>query len=127
MATNDVQPNETKEASTEDVVAEVSTKKDFSSSVAQHHTVLRKPHITERSYQLQELGKYVFTVSPRATKKDVKKAVEDVYDVTVTGVNIITKKPKVKVFRGTTGMRSGVKRAIVTLKKGQEIKLIETA
>jgi large subunit ribosomal protein L23 len=73
------------------------------------------------------MGKYMFVVAPKATKKDVKRAVEGIYDVTVTNVHVIVKKPKTVSFRGFSGRRPAKKTAIVTLKKGQEITLVESA
>lgn len=79
------------------------------------------PVITEKTTIMSEMGKYGFKVAPDATKASVKKAVEEIFSVTVEKVNIINTAGKVKRFRGVKGKQADVKKAIVTLKKGQEI------
>ncbi len=63
----------------------------------------------------------MFKVAPRATKPEIKAAVEALFGVKVTGVNTLVRKGKVKRFRGTKGRQSDVKKAIVTLAEGQSI------
>jgi len=87
------------------------------------YDILRKPIITEKTSLLGELGKYVFEVAPKANKTSVKKAVQEVFGVKVTKVNILNQKGKVKRFRGKIGKQSDVKKAIVTLAEKQEIDL----
>jgi large subunit ribosomal protein L23 len=81
--------------------------------------ILRHPVVTEKSTALAELNKFVFEVSSFADKASVKKAVESIFNVTVTSVNILNRAGKAKRFRGVKGKRSDVKRAIVTVAKGQ--------
>jgi large subunit ribosomal protein L23 len=83
--------------------------------------ILRTPIITEKSTALSELNKFVFEVSTFADKASVKKAVENIFKVTVTAVNILNRVGKSKRFKGTKGKRSDVKRAIVTIAKGQTL------
>ena len=91
----------------------------------QVYDVLRKPVITEKSTALQSSGKYVFEVSKTANKAQVKEAVEKAFKVTVIGVNVMVVKGKLRrVGRGTTVTPSR-KRAIVTLKAGDKIELVE--
>ena len=86
--------------------------------------VLIKPHVTERSSLFIGQNVYSFIVDRRATKFDVKKAVEDIYKVTPRKVNIVSV-PAKKVFgRGRIGRRSGFKKAIVYLKEGDKIDII---
>lgn len=85
------------------------------------YDLIRSPVITEKSTILGEFGKYTFEVSSRATKASVKAAIEDIFDVKVTNVNILNKKGKVKRFRGVLGRRSDSKKAVVTLEKDQTI------
>jgi len=92
--------------------------------------ILQRPILTEKITRLQESErKYAFQVHPRANKIDVKKAVERKFDVKVTKVAIINMQGKVKemtvrsggrVIR-TRGRRSNWKKAIVTLKEGDNI------
>ncbi len=84
---------------------------------------LIKAMISEAVMNAQALGKYTFKVAKRATKKEVALAVEALYGVTVKKVNIINYKSVSKNFRGFKGSTKGYKKAIVTLQKGQEIKL----
>lgn len=86
-----------------------------------NYDLIRKPIITEKSTFLGEQGKYVFEVSKDATKPLIKKAVENIFEVKVTSVNILNQKGKVKKFKGTLGRRSDVKKAIVSLEKGSSI------
>lgn len=79
------------------------------------------PVITEKTTILAEMRKYGFKVAPDATKVSVKKAVEEIFSVTVEKVNIINTAGKVKRFKGVKGKQVDVKKAIVTLKEGQEI------
>lgn len=83
--------------------------------------LIKKILVTERSVALSETGKYVFTVEPRATKNEVKKAVHELYHVDVRGVNMITLPGKTKRFRNVKTKRAGSKKAVVTLAKGQTI------
>ena len=83
--------------------------------------ILRTPVVTEKSTALSELNKFVFLVSPFADKASVKKAVEAIFKVSVTAVNILNRAGKSKRFKGTKGRRSDTKRAIVTIAKGQTL------
>lgn len=85
--------------------------------------LIKKPLITEKSTDLNEIGKYVFIVKPEATKNEIKKLVKEIYKVDVADVNMINRPPKSKRFRGVKGQESGLRKAVVTLKKGQKIDL----
>ena len=81
------------------------------------------PVITEKSTNLSEQNKIVFKVPIKANKKNLKKNIEKIFKVSVTKINIINKKNRVKNTRGRKVKISGYKKAIVTLKKGQNIDL----
>ncbi len=83
--------------------------------------VLVRPIITEKSMKIGENSQAVFEVRKEATKTQIKAAVEAVFGVEVKAVNTLTLKGKVKIFRGQKGVRSDVKKAIITLAKGQTI------
>jgi large subunit ribosomal protein L23 len=87
------------------------------------YDVIRRPIVTEKSAMLGELGKYVFEVSGSSNKSLVKKAVEEIFSVKVTKVNILNQKGKNKRFKGTMGRTSDMKKAIVTLEKDNQIDL----
>ena len=86
-----------------------------------HYDVIVSPVITEKATALSEQNKVVFKVRLDATKPQIKEAVEKLFDVKVKSVNTILTKGKVKMFRGTRGQRSDVKKAVVTLAEGQTI------
>lgn len=87
------------------------------------YDVLTKPVVTEKTTLLNELNKYTFKVAPDANKNNVKLAVEEIFDVKVSKVNVLNVKGKVKRFRGRVGKQSGYKKAIVTLAEGQTLDL----
>lgn len=95
-------------------------------------------HVTEKAMMLQELKnnesnacirrcetpKYVFIVDKSANKQEIASAVEEIYKdkgIKVLSVNTVTLKPKVRRVRGRVGTRSGLKKAIVTLEKGDSL------
>jgi large subunit ribosomal protein L23 len=86
-----------------------------------HYDVIVSPVITEKATNLSEQNKVVFRVKGDATKPQIKEAVEKLFDVKVKSVNTLVTKGKVKMFRGTRGQRSDVKKAVVTLEEGQTI------
>ena len=81
------------------------------------------PFVTEKSTNLSEQNKIVFKVPSKANKKNLKKNIEKIFKVNVTKINIINKKSRLKVTRGKKVKVKGFKKAIVTLKKGQNIDL----
>jgi large subunit ribosomal protein L23 len=87
--------------------------------------IIKKPRITEKSgIQAEALGVYTFEVTDNANKKNIAKAVKELYKVTPVKINI-TNLPAKKVFsRGKVGRKSGVKKAIVYLKKGDKIEFV---
>jgi large subunit ribosomal protein L23 len=87
--------------------------------------IIKKPRITEKSgIQAEALGVYTFEVTDKANKKNISKAIIELYKVTPVKVNI-TKLPSKKVFsRGKVGRKSGVKKAVVYLKKGDKIEFV---
>ena len=81
------------------------------------------PLVTEKSTNLSELNKITFKVNSKANKKNLKKNIEKIFKVNVTKVNIINKKSRIKTTRGKKVRVKGFKKAIITLKKGQNIDL----
>jgi len=84
---------------------------------------IRNPIITEKATVLSEQNKSVFKVHSGADKKSIKRNIEKLFKVTVTKINIINTKTKKKLKQGKLSTKSGYKKAIVTLKKGQSIDL----
>ncbi len=92
------------------------------------NTILREFRVTEKAANLAaNLNQYTFEVNPRANRKEVARAVEKVFSVSVTNVNILNRKPKAKTDRsrgGRPGTKGGRKMAIVSLKEGDKIELV---
>ena len=88
-----------------------------------HIDSIRSPIITEKATILSEQNKSVFKVHSKANKKIIKKNIEKLFKVNVIKVNIINLKSKKKFKQGKVSTKSGYKKAIVTLKKGQSIDL----
>ena len=78
---------------------------------------------TEKGTTLEENRKYLFEVSSKANKVEIKKAVEQIYKVKVQAVNIIIMPGKLKRVRQEIGKTSDWKKAIVTLREGQKIEV----
>jgi|TARA_B110000116_G_scaffold203134_1_gene178166 large subunit ribosomal protein L23 len=81
------------------------------------------PNITEKSTSLSEFNKVVFKVHKGASKNFIKKSIEKVFKVNVIKINTINLKGKTKIVKNKKTFKSGCKKAIVTLKKGQSIDL----
>ncbi len=90
--------------------------------------ILLEYRVTEKAANLAaNLNQYTFEVAPNANRKEVARAVAKVFNVEVVNVNIMNKKPKLKVDRmrrGRPGTKGGHKKAIVTLKEGDSIELV---
>ena len=90
-------------------------------SAVKHFDTIIAPVITEKATILSEKNQVLFRVPLTATKKDVKAAVEKLFNVKVGAVNTIVRKGKTKNFRGVPGKRSDHKNAVVTLLDGYSI------
>ncbi len=86
-----------------------------------HYDVILAPVITEKATAASEKNQVIFRVARNATKPQIKEAVEKLFDVKVKAVNTLLRKGKVKAFRGSRGVQSDVKDAIVTLEEGHRI------
>ena len=84
---------------------------------------IKTPIITEKATVLSEQNKTVFKVHAKANKKNIKKNIEKLFKVNVVKVNIINQKSKSKMRQGKKSFKSGYKKAVITLKKGQSIDL----
>ncbi|MEI6404496.1 MAG: 50S ribosomal protein L23 [Actinomycetes bacterium] len=83
--------------------------------------ILLAPVISEKSYGLLDQNKYTFIVHPDANKTQIKIAVAQVFNVKVTGVNIMNRQGKQIRTRSGVGKRANTKRAIVTVAAGDRI------
>lgn len=86
--------------------------------------IIKAPIITEKSARLgQDEGKYFFKVDPRATKIEIKTAIEKIFNVKVVDISTINVKPKKKKVGRYAGMSNKYKKAVVTLLEGQTINI----
>ena len=85
------------------------------------YDIILPPVITEKATMASEANQVIFKVAPKATKPQVKEAVEKLFDVKVKAVNTLIRKGKTKRFRGIAGRQSDFKKAIVTLEDGHSI------
>ena len=84
-------------------------------------TLIHSPYITEKSTSVGSMNQVVFKVDLSASKSEIKKAVEDLFDVKVDSVTTSTQKGKTKRNRFGIYKRSNYKKAFVSLKEGSEI------
>lgn len=88
---------------------------------AKYANILKKPRITEKATLVSESNVFVFEVTPSATKKQVAETIKAFYKVVPVRVNMV-RNPAKKVFvRGKNGVKAGVKKAYVYLKKGDKL------
>lgn len=86
-----------------------------------HYNVILSPVITEKSTMASEFNQVTFEVPTSATKPQIKRAIEGLFDVKVKAVNTVNVHGKIKQFQGTLGKRKNRKKAIVTLEEGHSI------
>ena len=88
--------------------------------MSKHHkyAILKRPLITEKTTLMQEDGRYVFEVAKNATKLEVKEAVQEAFGVTVTKVNTMNVKGKMKRFGPRFSQKSSWKKAVLSVAKG---------
>ena len=92
-----------------------------------YYDIIVRPHVSEKAFNLSGDNQYIFVVSAKANKSEIKKAVKNLYGVSVLNVNIINVPTKPKRVKGRAGMRSGYRKAIVKLAKNNKIDLIGEA
>ena len=90
-----------------------------------NYEILVRPLITEKSMKLVDEGKYTFEVKQGANKVEVKKAVEELFKVEVTAVNMMNTQRKKRRVGKYEGLRPAVQKAIVTLAEGQKLEAFE--
>jgi len=96
----------------------------YSKHYERGYRILKSVHITEKATELAEKGQYIFKVFENANKQEIKKVVESIYHVDVISVNIINIHRKRKRLGKSIGWKQGYKKAIVKIKKGQEIEIL---
>lgn len=86
--------------------------------------ILLAPHVSEKAAYAAEAGQNVFKVATTATKLEIKRAVESLFEVEVEAVRVVNVKGKSKRFGVRVGKRSDWRKAYVRLKEGQTIDLM---
>ena len=95
-----------------------------SKDVLQKHSFLARPYFSEKFTFLREKeNKYIFEVYPRATKNEIKKLLESIYNVKILKINVLSASKKTKRWRNKKSVLKGNKKMIITLKQGQNIDL----
>ena len=89
------------------------------------YQVLLGPHVSEKASLVAEHGQVVFRVAPDATKPEIKKAVEQLFNVTVEGVQVLNRKGKLKRTIRGFGKRNDIRKAYVKLAEGQDIAFLD--
>ena len=114
----------TKEITKKAVTTKVVKAKKGEVNLVGRANVIVRPHITEKAAILAEKGTYVFEVARDTNKIEIAKAIEALYKVTPMRVNIVNL-PNTRVFvRGKNGVKSGIRKALVTLKSGDKIEIV---
>ena len=85
--------------------------------------IIISPSITEKATYLSEQNKIVFKVNKKAKKNSIKRSIEKIFKVNVIKINTINLKGKTKIVKGKKSRKPDIKKAIITLKKGQSIDL----
>ena len=93
--------------------------------MARADEIIIKPIISERTMELAEENKYAFFVDKRANKVEIKKAVEELFEVGVMAVNTVNITGGIKRLGRSSGRTPDRKKAIVTLKEGDKIEICE--
>ena len=96
-------------------------------TVSRPNDILRHLRVTEKTALLSESGAYTFEVDPRFGKKEIAEAVKTIYKVTPIKINVISipkQAGRMLARRGKRGTTPAVKKAIVTLKKGEKIEFV---
>ncbi len=86
-----------------------------------HYSIIKSPAITEKGTMIAATNTHVFNVATRATKPQIKAAIEGLFNVKVKAVNTLVRKGKVRVFKGRKAQLSDVKKAYVTLAEGERL------
>ncbi len=87
--------------------------------------VIIKPVISEKSYSLVEQNRYTFIVNPKSNKTEIKRAIEEIYNVKVLSVNTLKIPKKPRRLGTSIGYKPGYKKAIITLREGDSIQVFE--
>jgi len=121
----ETQTNVKDESRVKSVKVKKADKNNNTASVSAYKFLV-KPLVSEKGAIQQVDSKYFFVVDRNANKIQIKKAIESIYGVSVTSVNVINQSGKAVSFGRRSGFRKSWKKAIITLKKGERITTIES-
>jgi len=105
-------------------IEEKMTEKPRKKEVKVAPLVLRSAHIAEKPSRLAEINQYVFKVFPSSSKTEIKRAIEEIYEVDVLKVRVIKIPRKRRRLGRIRGWKKGYKKAIVRIKEGQKIEIL---
>lgn len=91
---------------------------------ASHASVILRPHVTEKSGVASQAGVYTFQVAPGANKNSIARAIISLYKVTPVKITVTNLPAKNVFMRGKRGVVAGVRKAVVTVKKGDKIDFV---
>ncbi|WP_008312965.1 50S ribosomal protein L23 [Leptolyngbya sp. PCC 6406] len=91
--------------------------------IAKLADIIRRPIVTEKATLMLENNQYVFEVTAKARKPEIKAAIEGLFEVKVTGISTMNQPRKRRRIGRSEGYRSTYKRAVVTLAQGDSIPL----
>lgn len=86
-------------------------------------SIIVRPHVSEKAMHGEPIGRYVFLVDKKANKPEIKKEIQERFNVKVRSINTLIKKDKKSNWKGIRGKHELIKKAIVTLKAGEKIEL----
>ena len=89
------------------------------------YDIIKRPIITEKSALLAEKAVYTFEVAKDANKVEIKKAIEEIFEVKVVAIRTVNVHRKAKRMQRYEGFKSAYKKAVVRLEPGQTIKAFE--
>ena len=89
------------------------------------YDIIKRPIITEKSALFAEKAVYTFEVSKDANKVEIKKAIEEIFNVKVAAIRTVNVHRKAKRMQRYEGFKSAYKKAVVRLEPGQTIKAFE--
>lgn len=90
-----------------------------------YNDIIIRPVLSEKSTDIAEQNKYVFRVSLKANKHQMKKAIKEIFNVEPVSINVMRVRGKEKRVRYRYGFTPSWKKAIITLKPGDKIELFE--
>jgi len=92
--------------------------------ISGHANVILRPHITEKSGMLSQTGKYTFQVMKNANKQSIARAIQVLYKITPAHITLLNQPARNVFVRGRRGVVPGLRKAIVTVKKGDKIDFV---